>query len=65
MPKKPTPKFTGVDSVKKNEAQDALQKWMEDVVKWCREVRLDIVRLEAASGLAKGDPGPPPEDPWT
>ncbi len=64
MPKKPVPAFTGPGSVLKNEAQDDLKTWMKELVEWCEEVRLDIIRLEGATHLPKGDPGPPPEEPW-
>ena len=63
-PRKPVPEFTGAGSVLKNEAQKALHDWIQDMVAWCAEARVDICRLEAATNLPKGDPGPPPEDPW-
>ena len=61
-----TPKFqSGTKMAANNKGMDAAQEWMHDMVKWCWEVRLDIIRLEGACGCCcKGGPGPPPEDPW-
>ncbi len=60
---KPTPKFGGVDA-DNNKGMKEAQRWMHDLVKWCEQVRRDIVRLEGAADLSKGDPGQPPEEPW-
>lgn len=63
-----TPHFeSGAHKVKNNKAMDDAQTWMHDMEEWCWKVRLDIIRLEGACGFAassKGDPGPPPKDPW-
>ena len=40
-----------------------LRNWVLDVVEWGQRVRHDILRLEAAAGLAEGDPGDPPPNP--
>ena len=64
MVQKPVPKFRGQGANKKNKAQDALRDWMEEMVDWCEKARIDIIRLEGAAHLAKGDPGQPPEEPW-
>ena len=40
-----------------------LAKWMRDMKLWGQEVRDDIIRLEAAVGVATGDPGDPPPAP--
>lgn len=62
MPK-PTPKFGG-NKKDNNQAMDEATVWMHELVKWCQDVRSDILRLEGDAGLSKGDPGPPPEEPW-
>lgn len=43
---------------------DRLEAWALDMEDWGRQVRIDIVRLEAAHGLPEGDPGDPPPKPW-
>lgn len=45
-----------------NEPESKQEKWNRLMVEWGRKVRIDIVRLEGAAGIAKGDPGDPP--PW-
>lgn len=42
---------------------DMLKLWMQEMVRWGQRVRDDILRFEAAAGLAKGDPGDPPPEP--
>jgi len=37
-------------------------KWVRLMVEWGKDVRDDIIRLEAAAGIPRGDPGDPP--PW-
>ena len=64
MARKPTPKFGSGNNADKDIAMEAAQLWMRDLVKWCAQVRRDILRLEGAMHLPKGDPGPPPEEPW-
>ncbi len=63
MAKKKTPEFGG-DKDANNDGMKEAQIWMRDLVKWCQEVRVDIVRLEGAAHLPKCDPGQPPEEPW-
>jgi hypothetical protein len=63
MAKKATPQFGGANPAN-NEGMREAQIWMRDLVKWCEQVRRDIVRLEGATHLSKGDPGQPPEEPW-
>ena len=43
---------------------EAIVNWGRDMDRWGQTVRDDIVRLEAALGLAPGDPGDPPPPPW-
>lgn len=62
MPK-PTPQFGG-NSGANNQGMDEAQRWMHKLVKWGERVQRDIIRLEEAAGLPKGDPGQPPEEPW-
>ena len=40
-----------------------LAAWMRDMKTWGQDVRDDIIRLEAAVGVARGDPGDPPPAP--
>ncbi len=46
---------------------DALLKWLyqwtRDLHSWGEDVRDDIIRLESAAGIGKGDPGDPPAGP--
>lgn len=42
---------------------ELLKAWMRDMKAWGEEVRDDIIRLEAALGVATGDPGDPPPAP--
>ena len=44
------------------EGLDELETWVKKMTEWGRKVRIDIIRLETAAGLAKGDPDDPP--PW-
>ena len=61
---KPTPKFGSGSNPAKDAAMDDAQLWMHDLVRWCAQVRRDILRLEAHTHLPPGDPGPPPDEPW-
>ena len=63
MDKRPTPQW-GKGKGANNKGMKEAQLWMRDLVKWCEQVRRDIVRLEGATDLPKGDPGQPPEEPW-
>ena len=42
---------------------NALELWAALMVEWAKDVRDDIVRLEAAMGMPPGDPGDPPSWP--
>lgn len=46
---------------------DELVRWLKiytaDLAAWGQDVRDDIIRLEAACGIAPGDPGDPPGGP--
>ncbi len=64
MAKPKTPKWGSGSDAAKDKAQDALRKWLGEMQVWCGKVRIDIVRLEGATHLPKGDPGPPPDEPW-
>ena len=65
MPKKKTPKFgSKASAATKDAAMDEAKIWMRDLVKWCEDLRIDVIRLEGAVGFSRGDPGPPPEEPW-
>ncbi len=64
MAKKKTPQFGNGDKDANNTGMREAQIWMRDLVKWCEQVRRDILRLEGAVHLPKGDPGQPPEEPW-
>lgn len=44
---------------------EELKEWFDKFETWGKKVRLDIVRLEGFAGFASGDPGDPPEGPWT
>ncbi len=41
-----------------------LTVWLHDFETWGQNVRVDIVRLEAQTGVASGDPGDPPGGPF-
>jgi len=43
---------------------DEVIVWMKSVIAWGENVRDDIIRLEAATGIGPGDPGDPPPPPW-
>jgi len=40
-----------------------LKAWLQQMTEWARIARIDIVRLEGAAHLPKGDPGDPPPPP--
>jgi hypothetical protein len=40
----------------------SIDDWAALMVEWAKDVRDDIIRLEAAAGIPCGDPGDPP--PW-
>ena len=46
---------------------EELIRWLKlytaDLAAWGQDVRDDIIRLEAACGIARGDPGDPPGGP--
>ena len=46
------------------EMVQAIIDWSQDLIMWGQTVRDDIIRLEAASGIDRGDPGDPPPPPW-
>lgn len=52
-----------VRKFEENPSFELLKAWMRDMKAWGEEVRDDIIRLEAALGVATGDPGDPPPAP--
>ncbi len=48
---------------KGNLNKQGLNDFLKDLTDWARDVRIDIVRLEARCGLPPGDPGEPPPPP--
>ena len=61
------PKFEELDLEGASENLKAVVKWLymhaQDHHTWGKMVRADIVRLEQAAGMPKGDPGDPPGGP--